>query len=141
MLILVALEWQKQFGVAPQITSAISEYDAAMMLGCSEAEYSRQMQSRTAVSKGFDFAYDGFRYQVKANRPSGRRGSKVTLVAKPTNYEWDKLIWILYDREYLVEEAWLWDCNCFMEQFHEKKRLCPDDMRRGTRLETSSIRN
>lgn len=37
-LVEVALEWQDSFGVAPQITSAISEYDAAMLVGMSEAE-------------------------------------------------------------------------------------------------------
>ena len=29
-LVETALQWQKNFGVAPSITSAISEYDAAM---------------------------------------------------------------------------------------------------------------
>lgn len=135
----MALVWQKRFGVAPQITSAIPEYDAAMMLGCSEDEYSRQMQDRSAVSKGFDFFHGGYRYQIKANGPSGRPGSKVTLVAKPKHYEWDRLIWILYDREFRVEEAWLWDCDCYKGQFHDKNRLCPNDMRCGTRLVASSI--
>lgn len=29
-------------------------------------------------------------------------------MAKPSNYEWDFLIWILYDRIYAIQEAWLW---------------------------------
>ena len=37
-LIQVALEWQAKFGVAPQITTAVSEYDAAMLVGMSESE-------------------------------------------------------------------------------------------------------
>ena len=32
-LVNIALDWQENFGVAPSITSAISEYDAAMLIG------------------------------------------------------------------------------------------------------------
>ena len=32
-LVDIALDWQENFGVAPSITSAISEYDAAMLIG------------------------------------------------------------------------------------------------------------
>jgi hypothetical protein len=35
-LVDVALEWEKQFGVAPSITSAISELGAARLVGMSE---------------------------------------------------------------------------------------------------------
>ena len=35
----IALQWQASFGVAPSITSSISEYDAAMLIGMSEKEY------------------------------------------------------------------------------------------------------
>ena len=60
-------------------------------------EYSDYMRDKTAVAKGTDFVYRNIRYQVKANRPSGKKGSKVTMVPKASNYEWDRLIWILYD--------------------------------------------
>ena len=96
-LVDIALEWQDRFGVAPSITSAISEYDAAMLIGMSQNEYSEYMKDKTAVSKGADFVYKNTRYQVKANRPSGKKGSRVTMVPKASNYEWDKLIWILYE--------------------------------------------
>lgn len=72
-LVETALQWQKNFGVAPSITSAISEYDAAMLIGMSESEYSEYMQDKTAVSKGSDFVFKNIRYQVKANRPSGKK--------------------------------------------------------------------
>lgn len=36
ILVDVALQWQAIFGVAPSITSSISEYDAAMLVGVSE---------------------------------------------------------------------------------------------------------
>ena len=61
------------------------------------------MQDRTAVAKGLDFEWSGCRYQVKANRPSGKPGSRVTLVPKPKNYDWDRLIWILYNVDYEIE--------------------------------------
>jgi len=95
-LVSTALEWQHEYGVAPAITSVLSEYDAAVLVGCSEDGYSCYMKDKTAVSRGVDFVHDGTRYQVKANRPSGKRGSSVTLVAKAKNYDWDVLIWILY---------------------------------------------
>ena len=101
-LVEVALEWQAKFGVAPQITTAISEYDVAMLVGMSESDYSDYMKDKTAVSKGADFIFNKIKYQVKANRPSGKPGSFVTMVPKATNYEWDKLIWVLYDKNYIM---------------------------------------
>ena len=100
-LVETALEWQGKYGVAPSITSTISEYDAALLVGVPDAEYVDQGKTRTAVSRGCDFIYEGKRYQVKANRPSGKSGSRVTLVGKARNYEWDYLIWILYPK-YIV---------------------------------------
>jgi hypothetical protein len=133
-LVDIALQWQTKFGVAPQITTVISEYDAAMLVGMPESEYSEYMQDKTAVNKGSDFVYNHQRYQVKANRPSGKPGSKVTIVAKATNYLWDKLIWILYDKHYVMQEAWEWDVEDYISSFDNKKRLSPDDYRKGRRL-------
>ena len=130
-LIQVALEWQAKFGVAPQITTAISEYDVAMLVGMSESDYSDYMKDKTAVSKGVDFIFNKIRYQVKANRPSGKPGSFVTKVPKATNYEWDKLIWVLYDKNYIMQEAWEWDVEDYKSTFNDKKRLSPDDYRKG----------
>ena len=39
-LIKIALEWESKFVVMPQITSAISEYDAAKLLEIDEKTYS-----------------------------------------------------------------------------------------------------
>ncbi len=126
-LVDIALQWQTKFGVAPQITTVISEYDAAMLVGMPESEYSEYMQDKTAVNKGSDFVYNHQRYQVKANRPSGKPGSKVTIVAKATNYLWDKLIWILYDKHYVMQEAWEWDVEKYKLEFDGKNRISPDD--------------
>lgn len=130
-LVDTALQWQERFGVAPSITSAISEYDAALLVGMTENEYSDYMQDKTAVSKGADFIFNKTRYQVKANRPSGKKGSFVTMVPKATNYEWDKLIWILYDKNYVMQEAWGWCVKDYQTAFDGIKRLSPNHYRKG----------
>lgn len=127
----IALQWQVNFGVAPSITSAISEYDAAKLVGMSEREYSNYMKDKTAVNKGVDFIYRDIRYQVKANRPSGKPGSFVTMVPKASNYDWDRLIWILYDKNYVMQEAWEWQVNDYILAFNSIKRLSPNHYRKG----------
>ena len=133
-LVTLALNWQKKFGVAPSITSAISEYDAAMLVGMTESQYSKTMAGRTAVSKGSDFVFNGIEYQIKANRPSGKKGSRVTRVPKARNYQWHRLIWILYDEFYVMQEAWEWYRADYIKAFKNKKRLSPNDYRKGNRL-------
>ncbi|MDR2462663.1 MAG: hypothetical protein LBD30_02655 [Verrucomicrobiales bacterium] len=128
-LVSLALKWQKLYGVAPHITSALSEVDAAKLIGMKKAAYSRFMikEERSQVAEGFDFKFKEIRYQVKANRPSGKKGSKVTVVSniktklkKNNESAWDKLIWILYDSNYEIQEAWRWDRVDFEEQFKEQ---------------------
>lgn len=133
-LVSTALEWQERFGVAPAITSVLSEYDAAILVGCPEEDYSRFIQGRTAVCRGTDFIHDGKRYQVKACRPSGKRGSRVTWVPKAKNYKWDYLIWIHYTTDYEIHEAWLWSVGDYRQAFDCVTRLSPDHMRRGKPL-------
>ena len=130
-LVKIALLWQERFGVAPSITNAISEYDAAMLVGMSESEYSDYMKDKTAVNKGRDFVFMNIRYQVKANRPSGKKGSFVTMVPKATNYEWDRLIWILYDKNFVMQEAWEWEVKDYKPTFDNIKRLSPNHYRKG----------
>jgi hypothetical protein len=122
------------YGVAPAITSALSEYDAAALVGCPETDYCVGAALRTAVSKGHDFVFTGKRYQVKGNRPSGKAGSPVTLVSKAKNFEWDFLVWVLYDTQYNVVEAWQWEVADYRKRFEFEKRLSPAHMRQGTRL-------
>lgn len=133
-LVKAALDWQRLYGVAPAITSALSEYDAALLVGCSLNEYCAESEVKTAVSKGHDFIFQGRKYQVKANRPSGKRGSIVTLVSKASNFEWDRLIWILYDTQYELQEAWLWEVAEYRARFEAQKHVRPKDMRDGFRL-------
>lgn len=131
-LISAALEWQARFGVAPAITSALSEHDAALLVGHSSESFGFDCRSRTAVTKGCDFTHNGI--QVKANRPSGKPGSFVTLVGKASNYDWDRLIWMLYDTEYRLQQAWEWTVEQYRSAFHKVSRLSPAHMRRGRRL-------
>jgi|SRR5579862_17562 len=133
-LVETALLWQARFGVAPAITATLSELDAALLVGMSEDEYCLDCSHRTAVTKGHDFSYLGCRYQVKANRPSGRPGSPVTLVGKVSNYEWDRLIWILYDRYYVLQEAWEWTADEYRLHLSTLSRLAPIHMRKGRQL-------
>ena len=133
-LVEVALEWQRRYGVAPHITAQLSEYDAAHLVGMPEDQYGRSRQRDTAVKQGHDFLFDGIRYQVKANRPSGKPGSTVTLVGKARNYEWDRLIWILYDPLYVLQEAWEWRVDAYRQFFDDIGRLRPEHMRQGRPL-------
>ena len=133
-LVQAALSWERAFGNAPQVTTVLSEYDAARLVGCSVSTYSAAMKGVSVVQKGLDFVFDDVRYQIKANRPSGKPGSKVTLVAKANNYAWDRLIWILYNRLYEIQEAWQWEAEAYREAFDSTKRLSPNHMRRGKRL-------
>lgn len=135
-LVDLALAWERQYGVAPSIVSAISEYDAARLVGMSDLEYSSYMQeqNRTAVSSGHDFCYKNIRYQIKAHRPSGKPGSKITNAGKASNYKWDTLIWIRYNKEYKIEEAWSWDRDKYIEVLGSVKRISPADMRKGRKL-------
>jgi addiction module RelB/DinJ family antitoxin len=129
-----ALEWERRYSNAPSITGALAEYDVAILCGLTENEYSDAMKWSTVVQEGFDFEFKHKRYQVKGNRPSGKPGSKVTLVAKANNDKWDYLVWILYNKEYEPQEAWLWDRDAYKKKFAEKTRLSPEDMRKGKRL-------
>ncbi|MCY1206642.1 hypothetical protein D9M72_182160 [compost metagenome] len=133
-LVTVTLEWERAFGNAPAITSTLSEFDAAILLGLTLEEYEESMRGATAVQKGYDFRYQGKRYQVKGNRPSGKPGSYVTWVPKAMNYDWDCLVWILYDSKYKIEEAWLWDVTDYRNEFDVIKRLSPAHYRRGQQL-------
>jgi hypothetical protein len=133
-LVAAALEWERAFCNAPAITSAVSELDAALLIGMSRQQYCEAVRGTTAVSQGVDFVFDGNRYQVKANRPSGKKGSFVTIVPKARNYDWDKLIWILYNPNYEMQEAWLWDVADYRAAFDGRGRLGPKDYRRGKRL-------
>lgn len=137
-LVDIALEWERTIGVAPQVTSATAEYDAARLVGHSDESFARDCAGHTAVSKGSDFSWKGLTYQVKANRPSGRRGSVVTKVGKANNYVWDRLIWVLYDRHYVLLEVWEWDVDAYREAFDAQAHVRPPDMRRGRRLFPSS---
>jgi len=134
LLVQISLEWERRFAVAPQITASIAEYDAAKLVGTSLRIGKGRKESDTAVTKGVDFRKGSILYQVKSNRPSGKPGSEVTLVGKAKSFDWHKLVWILYDRKYNIEEAWEFNRNQYRELFRSKKRISAEDMRKGTKL-------
>jgi len=82
-------------------------------------------------SFGMISLYGGSLAFVCKYRPSGKKGSKVTMVPKASNYEWDRLIWILYDKDYVMQEAWEWYMKDYKMAFENKKRLSPEDYRKG----------
>jgi hypothetical protein len=133
-----ALEWEQHFGFFPGqagITAAISEYDAAMMLGHDEAGYIASIEGRSSVGRGHDFLFEGKRIQVKANRPSGRPGSAVWNAGPKVKTDgWDVLIYILYDKNYSVKEAYQFSADGYERMFSDKKALLLEDMRKGIRL-------
>jgi hypothetical protein len=65
-LVDVVLECEKHFGVAPSITSAISELGAARLVGMTEDADCAGGTHRTAVTKDTDFVCGEVRYQVTA---------------------------------------------------------------------------
>ncbi|SEA42480.1 MULTISPECIES: hypothetical protein [Acidovorax] len=137
-LVSMVLEWERRYGVAPSATSAISEHDAALLVGHTPESFSLDCIGRTAVRRGTDFCLRGVRYQVKACRPSGKPGSFVTWVPKARNYEWDRLIWILYDREFRILEAWEWTVEEYRSAFDTVNRLSPALMREGRALHAAA---
>jgi len=139
VLVAVALEWERRYRVSPAITATVSEFDAARLVGHTADSFAADCEGRTAVTRGADFCHGGLRYQVKANRPSGKPGSPVTLVAKAKNYEWDRLIWLLYDREFRLLEAWEWTVKEYREAFDALSRLSPAHMRRGRALKLDNF--
>lgn len=134
LLAKVSLEWEKRFAVAPRITADLAEYDAAKLAGTSLRIGKGRKETDTAVVRGIDFWKENLRYQVKSNRPSGKPGSPVTLVGKASNFDWDMLIWILYNRDYQIEEAWEFNTDHYRRLFQSKSRISPDDMRKGLKL-------
>jgi len=135
-LVAIALQWQHLFGVAPAITSAVSEFDAATrLLGMTFADYQIQCEGRSAVTAGHDFVFKGCRYQIKSNRESGRPNAKARMVPKPKNYKWDRLIWIHYNREYEMVEAWQWEREDYRAKLDNVKYIRPAHMRQGLRID------
>ena len=59
------------------------------------------------------------------------RKSYVTMVPKAANYEWDRLIWILYDKNYVIQEAWEWGVEEYKDAFDAIKSLSPNHYRKG----------
>jgi hypothetical protein len=123
------LKWESLMGVMPRITGAISEYDAMKLMGMSQDQIFEESEGKTAVQKGHDFIFNNIKYQVKANRPSGKKGSSVTLTSKAKNYEFDKLIWILYNSKFVIQEAYICDVKDYKEKLGGLNQVRPNHLR------------
>jgi hypothetical protein len=143
-LVQTVLKWEKRFGFIPGqsgMTTAVSEYDAAMILGLNENEYSDSVKGRSSVGGGYDFKFNNKRIQVKANRPSGLPGSQVWNAGPKVKTDgWDIFIYILYDKYYIPQEAYQFDCKKYERMFANKKSLRLKDMREGDVLPIESYK-
>ncbi|PKO61334.1 MAG: hypothetical protein CVU24_09175 [Betaproteobacteria bacterium HGW-Betaproteobacteria-18] len=136
-LVEIALQWERSYSVLPRVGDALSEFDAAMLVGHTPETFSKAMVGTTAVQKGFDFCWESTRYQVKHNRPSGKKGSKVTNAGNvTTNFEWDILIYVLYNEFFDIQEVWQWDVETYQKMFDSKsqKHISLKDMQKGKPL-------
>ena len=138
-LVQMILKWEYLFGFFPGqagITAAISEYDAAIkILKHSETEYKASIAGRVAVSRGYDFIFNNKRIQVKANRPGRHRGATVWNAGKKVKTDgWDTLIYILYDEDYEIQEAYQFDSETYERKFSDRTSLRLEDMREGENL-------
>ena len=134
-LISQSLAWESAFGKSPSITGELGEIDAIFSLGFLTPETLRKRRSASAVKSKSDFEVNGLRYQVKANRPSGRPGSKVTKIGVPKPDGWDELLWVLYNKDYRVQEFWKIDHRTFWQALGGNKHLRPKIIRdSGIRL-------
>jgi hypothetical protein len=138
-LVQIVLKWEEMFGFFPGqagITAAISEYDAAIkILKHNEAEYKASIERRTAVGRRFDFEFNNEKFQVKANRPSRHLGATVWNAGRKVKTDgWDILIYILYDEDYEIQEAYQFDSETYERKFSDRTSLRLEDMREGKNL-------
>ena len=141
-LVQTTLEWEKTFGFFPGqagITAAVSEYDAAIRLGLNQDQYRVSITGRSSVGRGYDFKFMNKKIQVKANRPSGRPGSDVWNAGPKVKTDgWHILIYMLNDKDYVIQEAYWFDCDTYERMFSNKEKLRLDDMRMGNKLPTAA---
>jgi hypothetical protein len=128
----VASKWQEKYRVSPSIMSAISEYDAARIIGMSEEEYAGRERG---ITSGFNFIYNDRRYRVLGRRERrSERPESIVIRERPRHYKWDYFIWILYNESYVIREVRLWEVASYEEYFEQKDRMSLRDMRLGENL-------
>ena len=133
-LIKSSLEWAAAFGLTPAIIGELGEVDAAYLLSKSPKMAKNILLARTPRQKGYDLLIDHQRIQVKATRSSGLPGSTITRIQKPRNDMWDLIVWINYNRDFHLQEAWLWTRRAYLKKFSQSHRISPEEFRKGKRL-------
>lgn len=132
-LVEMAFDWERRFGVAPVPLSWISEYDVVRLLGLFDDSFAFHCVRFMVVTDG-DVTVGKTRFSVNADRPDVRPAAYLTQVAHSSGYGWDKLYWMLYDKQYELCEAWELPIFDRDQDLDERLRLTPADLRRGTRL-------
>jgi hypothetical protein len=129
----VASKWEEKYRARLSIISAIAEFDAARIIGLSEEEYvERERGGR--FSSGFIFREMRYRVMGTQRKELGERPGSTVIHKKPTNYDWDYLIWIRYNKLFVIEEVWRWNVVAYKEYFHQRDSMTLNDMRLGENL-------
>ena len=68
--------------------------------------------------------FNGVKVQVEANRPSGKPDSAVWNAGPKVNSTgWDMLIYVLYDKDYVIKECYPFDRDLYDRLLSGKKSL------------------
>ena len=121
ILVGLARNWQDPIGVTPGVSLAVARYDAAVLSGLPEP-------ACRGVSSGADFVHQDLRYQVIASREP-----ELARVPRVPRDGWDRLVWLVYDRDYALLEAWSWDAESY-RRATAATPATPEDLRRGQDL-------
>lgn len=122
MLVDLACHWQDPLGVTPAVNYAVARYDAAALAGLAESRC-------RAVASGADFDHEGLRYQVIASRDP--EPARIPVVRRRG---WDCLIWLVYDRDYALLEAWRCEGEALRARWGDSRVLGSDCLRLGEDL-------
>ena len=133
LLVAMAFDWERRFGIATVPLSKISEHDVCRLLGLPDEIWALDGQRVVRLTDGH-VTLGKVRARVNADRSDVRPASWLTLVAHSSGAGWDKLFWMLYDKEYELCEAWELPIVDPDQDFDERLRLTPADMRQGRRL-------
>lgn len=122
LLVDLACHWQDPLGVTPAVNYAVARYDAAALAGLAEPRC-------RAVASGADFDHEGQRYQVIASRDP--EPARIPVVRRAG---WDRLIWLVYDRDYALLEAWSCEGEALRARWGDSRILTSDCLRLGEDL-------
>ena len=133
---LVALvpEWEKRYGVAPFITAAVSEYDAARLVGHTPETFFAGLRGSHGSYSRHGLLLQ--RSSVSDQSLSAQRKTRFVhyLGAKSNELRMGSTGLASVCGEFQLLEAWEWYVADYQSSFDTIKRLSPAHMRTGRRL-------